>query len=83
MATSGGLCFEGRTKTFRSLSALVVHHSIMQEHLPTQLLLNRDQSTEEQIQQNEEEEEEIDFIDIDCDAEFSELVSRLQGQVTF
>jgi SH2 domain len=80
-SSSGSLCFEGRTKTFRSLSALVVHHSIMREHLPIQLVLTRDQSTEEQMHQ--EEEEEIDFIDIDCDAEFSELVSRLQGHVTF
>jgi hypothetical protein len=87
MAGSGGLCFEGHRKMFPNISALVVHHSIMREQLPALLALPRQQ----QLQQpgdnsshtEELEEEEIDFIDIDCDAEFSELVSRLQGQVSF
>ena len=81
----GGLCFEGRTKIFPSISALVVHHSIMREHLPALLALAKDQRTQDQTEHDHEveEEEDIDFIDIDCDAEFSELVSRLQGHVSF
>jgi hypothetical protein len=82
----GGLSFEGHSKLFPTISALVVHHSIMREHLPALLALPRDwQRKDEQMGEVEEEmeEDEIDFIDIDCDAEFSELVSRLQGHVSF
>ncbi len=87
-ATGGraGLSFEGHSKLFPTISALVVHHSIMREHLPALLALPRDwQRKDDQVGEVEEqmEEDEIDFIDIDCDAEFSELVSRLQGHVSF
>jgi hypothetical protein len=81
----GGLRFEGHSKLFPTISALVVHHSIMREHLPALLALPRDWQRSDQVGEVEEleEEDEIDFIDIDCDAEFSELVSRLQGHVSF
>jgi hypothetical protein len=81
----GGLSFEGHSKLFPTISALVVHHSIMREHLPALLTLPRDWQRNNEVGEVEEEmeEDEIDFIDIDCDAEFSELVSRLQGHVSF
>jgi hypothetical protein len=53
--------------------------------LPALLALPRDWQRNDQVGEVEEEmeEDEIDFIYIDCDAEFSELVSRLQGHVSF
>lgn len=66
-----GLRFSGADKQFSNLSSLVVHHSIMQEQLPTLL----------RVAEDIQEEEEIDFIDIDVDPEYNVLVSRLQTQL--
>ena len=66
-----GLRFSGADKQFSNLSSLVVHHSIMQEQLPTLL----------RVAEDIQEDEEIDFIDIDVDPEYNVLVSRLQTQL--
>ena len=67
-----GLKFSGQDKQFPNLSSLVVHHSIMQENLPTLL----------RVAEDIQKEEEIDFIDIDVDPEYNILVSRLQTQLS-
>ena len=67
-----GLRFSGADKQFSNLSSLVVHHSIMQEQLPTLL----------RVAEDIQEDEEIDFIDIDVDPEYNVLVSRLQTQLS-
>ena len=71
---NGGVCFAGQNKTFSCLSSLVVHHSIMQEHLPTTLVVAEHQAADDSI---------IDFIDIDVEPDFSDLVSSLQTQIKF
>ena len=74
-----GWRFAGEDKVFSNLSSLVVHHSIMQESLSTPLVVAEHRTKEEE----QEEEEEVDFIDIDVDPEFSDLVSRLQNKINF
>lgn len=71
---AGGLSFAGQDKVFPTLSSLVVHHSIMQEHLPTPLLIAENENTEEEM---------IDFIDIDVEPDFTDLISKLQKQIKF
>jgi hypothetical protein len=63
-------------KHFSNISSLVVHHSIMPEALPVTLRIA-------EIHDEELNSGDIDFIDIDVDPEFSDLVSRLKSNMTF
>ena len=64
------------SKHFSNLSSLVVHHSIMCEQLPTLLKVAEDV-------RDEVDNDLIDFIDIDVDPEFSDLVGKLKNHLTF
>merc|ERR1712173_68178 len=69
-----GLCFAelpaDGAKFFSNLSSLVVHHSIMQESLPVALVVAEDAMSGDS-------DELVDFIDIDVDPEFSDLITKL------
>ena len=71
-----GFRIKGLSKVFPSLSALVVHHSVMKETLPCRLLLEDDSDSEE------DSDKEGDFADLDADPEYPSLLSRLRLQLS-
>jgi hypothetical protein len=72
-----GICFDTKNKHFSNLSSLVVHHSIMPESLPVNLRIAEIHDA------RDSDSDQIDFIDIDVDPEFSDLVMRLKSNMTF
>ena len=71
----GEVSLPGSTKTFTNLSSLVVHHSIMKEGLSRTLVVAEDHSLDDSLN--------VDFIDIDVDPAFSQLVASLQTKIQF
>jgi len=63
-----GFRIKGFTKIFKSLSELVIHYSVMKENLPCRLIQNEDIVVSDR---------DNDFVDLELDPEFPELVIRL------
>ncbi len=91
---AGGAASKAAGKVFPSLSALIVHHTIMREGLGCLLVPGpppaarrtaegRDEADSCGESGEEEDTDADDFIDIDSDQEFSDIVSHLQKQLTF
>ena len=70
----GGVSLPGGGKVFSNLSSLVVHHSIMKEGLRRTLVVAEDLDLDDSN---------VDFIDIDVDPAFSQLVASLQSKIKF
>jgi len=73
IVSESGFRIKGFSKVFSSLSALVVHHSVMKENLPCRLLVEDDSS-------EDDSDRESDFADLDADPEYPGLLSRLREQ---
>ena len=80
-STAQGFRIKGFTKVFPSLAALVVHHSVMREHLPCRLVMEEDTSCSP-VSTAAEDDSDQDFADMDSDPEFPYLVDRLRKQLS-
>ena len=82
--TAQGFRIKGFTKVFPSLAALVVHHSVMREHLPCRLIFEDDGSSANSspVNTDQDQDSDQDFADLDSDPEFPYLVDRLRKQLT-
>lgn len=74
LVTESGFRIKGFSKVFPSLSALVIHHSVMKENLPCRLVVEDDSS-------EDDSDRESDFADLDTDPEYPGLLSRLREQL--
>ena len=75
--SQAGFRIKGFTKVFSSLSALVVHHSVMKENLPCRLLIGDHHDSDGDSVRSDD-----DFEDIDADPEYPQLVESLRRQLS-
>ena len=79
VGSEGGWRIKGFSKVFPSLSALVVHHSVMKEHLPCRLVVESDRDSS---LGDGDSDRESDFADIDSEPDFPIIVNRLREQLS-
>ena len=86
VVNEAGYRIKGLAKVFPSLSALVVHHSVMKESLPCRLVVEEPASSEASATASLSSDDDAmssrdgDFADLDSDPEFPCIISRLREQ---